>query len=62
MPDLEEHSIATLPARCENCGATLTDAEKRLALESGATPVLCSVSAAEEYPAFESSEELEPGS
>ena len=60
MPDLEEHSIATLPARCENCGATLTDAEKRLALESGASPVLCSVCAAEESPAVESSEELEP--
>lgn len=62
MPDLEERSIATLPARCESCGATLTEAEKSLALESGASPVLCSVCAAEEAPAVEVSEELEPGS
>lgn len=60
MPDLEEHSIESLPARCENCGATLTDAEKSLALESGAGPVLCSVCAAEDAPAVEASEDLEP--
>jgi hypothetical protein len=60
VPDLEERSIESLPARCENCGATLTEAEKSLALESGASPVLCSVCAAEEAPAVEASEELEP--
>jgi hypothetical protein len=60
MPDLEEHTIDNLPARCESCGATLTDAEKSLALESGASPVLCSVCAAEEAPSVEAAEGLEP--
>jgi hypothetical protein len=60
MPDLEEHTIDSLPARCENCGATLTDAEKSLALESGASPVLCSVCAAEEAPSVEAAEGLDP--
>ena len=59
MPDLEEHSIEKLPERCGNCGATLTDSEKQLALESGSTPVLCSICAAEEAPAVEASEDLE---
>jgi hypothetical protein len=45
--ELEERSIETLPERCENCGATLTDAEKQLALEQGTTPVLCTTCAAE---------------
>ena len=60
MADLEEHTIATLPDRCESCGATLTEAEKQLALESGKTPVLCTVCAAEEEPAVEAAEDLEP--
>jgi hypothetical protein len=60
VPDLEERSIESLPARCDNCGATLTDAEKSLALERGSVPVLCSVCAAEEAPAVESAEDLEP--
>ena len=60
MPDLEERTIETLPERCASCGATLTDSEKRLALESGASPVLCTVCAAEEEPAVEAGEDLEP--
>jgi hypothetical protein len=60
MPDLEERTIETLPERCDSCGATLTEDEKRSALESGATPVLCSICAAEDAPAVEASEELEP--
>ncbi len=60
MPDLEERTIQTLPDRCESCGATLTEREKQLALESGKTPVLCTVCAAEEAPAVEAAEDLEP--
>jgi hypothetical protein len=59
MPDLEEHTIESLPSRCENCGATLTEAEKSLALEGGSTPVLCSVCAAEDASAVEATEDLE---
>lgn len=44
---LEERSIADLPDRCQNCGATLTDTEKQAALERETTPVLCSTCAAE---------------
>ena len=55
--DLEERTIETLPDRCQNCGATLTDAEKQTALESGATPVLCASCAAEQAPAAEPVEE-----
>jgi len=51
MADLEERTIASLPQRCENCGATLTEAEKRIALEQETTPVLCTVCAAEAEPA-----------
>jgi hypothetical protein len=60
MPDLEERTIDSLPDRCANCGATLTDAEKSQALESGSSPVLCSICAAEEEPAVEAGEDLEP--
>jgi hypothetical protein len=60
MADLEEHSIVSLPERCENCGAPLTEAEKSLALENETSPVLCSVCAAEEAPAVEAAEDLEP--
>jgi hypothetical protein len=45
--ELEERSIADLPNRCENCGATLTDTEKQTALERGTVPVLCTTCAAE---------------
>ena len=50
MADLEERTIADLPDRCENCGATLTPAEKKAALERGKTPVLCTICAAELRP------------
>jgi hypothetical protein len=60
MPDLDERTIDSLPDRCANCGATLTDTEKQEALESGSSPVLCSICAAEEEPAVEASDELEP--
>jgi hypothetical protein len=55
--DLEERTIESLPDRCQSCGATLTDAEKQTALESGATPVLCASCAAEQAPAVEPVEE-----
>ncbi|HYU59368.1 MAG TPA: hypothetical protein VEK39_01280 [Solirubrobacterales bacterium] len=51
--DLEERSIEHLPDRCQNCGATLTDAEKQIALERGGTPVLCTTCAAEQVPVAE---------
>ena len=31
--ELEERTVEQLPERCQNCGATLTDAEKQTALE-----------------------------
>jgi hypothetical protein len=46
--NLEERSIEELPDRCENCGARLTDAEKQIALESGASVVLCTTCEAEQ--------------
>jgi hypothetical protein len=46
--ELEERSIESLPDRCQNCGATLTDAEKEIALEGAAQVVLCTTCAAEE--------------
>jgi hypothetical protein len=59
--DLEERSIETLPERCENCGATLTDQEKQLALERETVPVLCTTCAAEAEAALvEPLEEQEP--
>ena len=51
MADLEDRTIASLPQRCESCGATLTEAEKRIALEQETTPVLCTGCAAEAEPA-----------
>jgi hypothetical protein len=56
MADLEERTIETLPERCENCGATLTDAEKATALDRGTTPVLCSICAAEQAPVTEATD------
>lgn len=55
---LEERTIETLPERCQNCGATLTDQEKRTALEEGATVVLCTTCAAEASALPEEAEEL----
>jgi hypothetical protein len=45
--ELEERTIEQLPDRCQNCGATLTDAEKQTALEEGAALVLCTTCAME---------------
>jgi hypothetical protein len=47
---LEEHSIESLPDRCESCGRQLTDAERKAALEAETSPVLCSTCAAEQEP------------
>jgi methionyl-tRNA synthetase len=44
--DLEPRTIETVGERCEECGATLTPAELKSVLESGA-PALCTVHAAE---------------
>jgi hypothetical protein len=53
MPDLEERSIEELPERCENCGATLTPAEKQRILDDGASVALCTICAAEQVPLAE---------
>ena len=62
--DLEERTIEQLPDRCQNCGATLTDAEKQTALTEGTASgaVLCTICAAEVVPLEESDAEAgEPG-
>jgi len=48
--ELEEKTVEELPERCQNCGATLTDAEKATALEEGAALVLCTTCTAEAEP------------
>lgn len=48
--DLEEHTLEQVGDHCEVCGAKLTDAEQRLALEGGRA--LCTVHAAETAPAL----------
>ena len=53
MPDLEERSIEELPEHCENCGATLTRAEKQRILDDGASVALCTICAAEQVPLAE---------
>ena len=45
--DLEERTIESLPDRCENCGATLTAAEKQRILDEGAALALCTTCATE---------------
>ena len=56
--DLEERTIEQLPDSCQSCGAQLTNAEKRAALEEGAGPlVLCTTCAAEQTPVAEETEE-----
>ena len=48
--DLEPHNLDPVVERtCEECGATLTDAEIETALENGG-PFLCTVHAIEEVP------------
>ena len=44
--DLEERTLETVGEHCEECGAKLTEAELKQAMETGG-PVLCSVHAAE---------------
>ena len=58
--ELEERTIESLPARCENCGATLTDAEKQRILDEGAAIALCATCAAETAPAVEDDAETDP--
>jgi hypothetical protein len=57
--DLEERTIEQLPDRCQNCGAKLTDAEKRTALIEGPPSglVLCTTCAAEVVPVDEADDE-----
>jgi len=50
--DLEERTLESAGDRCEECGAELTDAEKRVVLEAGG-PNLCAIHAAEEVPLSE---------
>jgi hypothetical protein len=47
--DLEERTLETVGEHCEECGARLTDAELKTAMESGG-PALCTVHAAEATP------------
>jgi hypothetical protein len=51
MPDLEETGGVdpVIEQRCAECGAKLTDAEVRAAMESGG-PYLCTVHALESVP------------
>jgi len=44
--DLEERTIETVGEHCEECGAKLTEAELKTAMESGG-PALCTVHAVE---------------
>jgi hypothetical protein len=57
--ELEERTIEQLPDRCQNCGAELTDAEKRTALTEGPPSglVLCTTCAAEVVPVDEPDEQ-----
>jgi hypothetical protein len=57
--ELEERTIEELPQRCENCGATLTRAEKQRILDEGASLALCTICAAEVAPV--SDEESDEG-
>ena len=47
--DLEEHTLETAGERCEECGATLTERELQVVIESGG-PTLCAIHAAETVP------------
>jgi hypothetical protein len=57
--DLEERTIETLPERCENCGATLTAAEKQRILDDGATAALCATCAMELTPLADEEEDAD---
>jgi hypothetical protein len=45
--DLEERTLETVGEHCEECGAKLTEAELKTAMETGG-PALCTVHALEE--------------
>jgi hypothetical protein len=57
--ELEERTIEQLPDRCQNCGATLTDAEKNTALTEGPPSglVLCTTCASEVVPVDQDEED-----
>jgi DNA-directed RNA polymerase subunit RPC12/RpoP len=59
--ELEERTIEQLPDRCQNCGAELTDAEKRAALTEGPPGglVLCTTCAAEVVTVDENADQAE---
>ena len=59
--ELEERTIEQLPDRCENCGATLTAAEKQRILDDGARAALCTTCAGELTPLAEQEDEAEAG-
>ena len=58
--DLEEHTPELQPVgdRCEECGAKLTPAELRLAMETGG-PALCTIHATEDEPGLAGDEDDE---
>jgi hypothetical protein len=58
--DLEEHTLETAGDRCEECGATLTEAELAAVLESGG-PTLCAIHATETVPLAEEEAPPEEG-
>ena len=57
--DLEERTLETVGEHCEECGAKLTDAELKQAMEAGG-PALCTVHAIEIAPLDEDALD-EPG-
>ena len=59
--ELEERTIEDLPGRCENCGATLTDAEKQRILDDGASAALCTICANELASLAEQEDDAEAG-
>jgi len=59
--ELEERTIEQLPDHCENCGATLTAAEKQRILDDGASAALCTTCAGELTPLAEQEDDAEAG-
>jgi hypothetical protein len=49
LMDLEERTLETVGEHCEECGAKLTEAELKTAMETGG-PALCTVHAIESTP------------
>ena len=58
--EFEDRTVEDLPERCENCGATLTDAEKQRILDEGTDAALCTVCATEMDSASETEDVEEP--